>query len=303
MVQNFTRENDENGVISVRPMPSPEELEAFYAGIYFQQTPSATFSTQYSDEELAQRRLRADLAMFALARIDGIEDELGAFLEIGCGEGFLLHAAQERGYRVKGVDFSDVGLRNFNPQLLKRVEIGDAFGILDRILGGEECFQVCALMNVLEHVRDAELLLRGVRKVLLPDGVAIVTVPNDYSPIQARLMEEGLIDHEFWFQPPQHLHYFNVDSVKRFAAHCGFDVVDSFADFPIDFFLFHPGSNYVKNSEQGKSAHNARIMLDLLLAERGIEPYYRFCQAVSACGAGRNVTVLLRSRKKGSCKQ
>jgi hypothetical protein len=62
-------------------------------------------------------------------------------------------------------------------------------------------------------------------------------------------------------------------------------------------FLFHPGSNYVLRREQGKAAHQARLTLDLLLAERGLGPYHRFCQAMSGCGIGRNVTVILRSRR------
>lgn len=296
VIRNFIREYGESGVVSVKPMPTREELEAFYADVYFQQTPSATFHTQYTEEELHQRRLRAELVLYALTQAGAACGEKGSFLEVGCGEGFLLQAAQDDGYMVKGVDFSDAGLRSFHPHLLEKVEIGDAYRILERLLASEERFRVCAMMNVLEHVIDAEALLRGVSQIIARDGIAVVTVPNDFSPIQRKLMDKEFIDHEFWFQPPQHLHYFNVDTIEKFADHCGFEVVDTFADFPIDFFLFHPGSNYVRDAEQGKAAHRARIMLDLLLAERGLEPYYRFCQAVSACGAGRNVTVLLRPR-------
>lgn len=298
MVQNFTKLRDVDGVVSVTPMPTPKDLEAFYADVYFQQPPSATYSTQYTEEELKQRRLRAELLLFAFVQAGVNRSKKRSFLEIGCGEGFLLQAAQNYGYRVKGVDFSDVGLRNFHPGLLEKVEIGDARCILKRLLVCEERFAVCAMINVLEHVIDPEMLLKGVRQIIDRDGVVAVTVPNDFSSSQLKLMDNGLIEHEFWFLPPQHLHYFNIDSIRKFAVRCGFDVVDIFADFPIDFFLFHPGSNYVRNPEQGKAAHNARIMLDLLLAEQGLEPYYRFCQAMSACGVGRNVTVLLRPNEK-----
>lgn len=296
VIGNFTRECAKSGVVSVKPMPTREELEAFYADVYFQQPSSATFNIQYTEEELHQRRLRAELALYALRQAGANSGEKGAFLEVGCGEGFFLQAAQDDGYMVKGVDFSDAGLRNFHPHLLDKVEIGDAYRILERLLASEERFRVCAMMNVLEHVIDAEALLRGVSQILTREGIVVVTVPNDFSPVQRKLMDKECIDHEFWFQPPQHLHYFNVDTIEKFAVHCGFEVIDTFADFPIDFFLFHPGSNYVRNAEQGKGVHKARIMLDLLLAERGLAPYHRFCQAVSGCGAGRNVTVLLRPR-------
>jgi len=102
------------------------------------------------------------------------------------------------------------------------------------------------------------------------------------------------VDHDYWFLPPQHLHYFNIDTIGPFMESVGFEVVDMFGDFPIELFLFHPGSNYAVNRENGPAAHRARVALDLLLAERGIENYYRFCQAMSACGIGRNVCVLVR---------
>lgn len=292
-VQGFDRKLDGNGVISVTPMPTQDELAAFYADIYYQEAPSATFSDHYSKEEMEQRCRRAELVLFSLAEA-GSKGGGSTFLEVGCGEGFLLHAAKEQGYAVHGVDFSDVGLSNFNPHLLDSVEIGDAYQILDNLLSIGELFDVCAVQNVLEHVIDPETLLRRMRRILSPGGVAVVTVPNDFSRVQEKLMEKGLVDREFWFQPPQHLHYFNVDSIRAFANHCGFTVVDAFADFPIDFFLFHPGSNYVGKPECGKGAHEARIMLDLLLVERGMPAYHQFCQALSGCGAGRNVTVLLR---------
>ena len=291
----FDKRKTACGVISVMPMPSPEELKAFYAQVYYQKLPSATYSVSYSEEELAHRRLRAELLLFALAQA-GVSGERHEprMLEIGCGEGFLLQAAKERGYLIKGVDFSDHGLRKFHPELLVNVEVGDAYKILDRLLGEGEIFDICVMQNVLEHVIDPEALLKKVRRILGSNGIVMVTVPNDFSPVQKRLVEKGLVDHEYWFHPPQHLHYFNVDTIKPFAAKCGFEVEDAFADFPIDFFLFHPGSNYVQEPAQGKGAHQARIMLDLLLAERGLGAYHAFCRAVTACGAGRNVTVSLR---------
>jgi len=45
---------------------------------------------------------------------------------------------------------------------------------------------------------------------------------------------------------------------------------------------------------RGKGAHQARAALDLLLSQKGIEPYHAFCQAMSQCGFGRNVTVILQ---------
>ncbi|MDH3348771.1 MAG: class I SAM-dependent methyltransferase [Desulfobulbaceae bacterium] len=68
---------------------------------------------------------------------------------------------------------------------------------------------MCFMMNVLEHVIDAEILLKAVHQITDHDGIVVVSVPNDFSSTRQKLMDKGFIDHEFWFQPSQHLHYFN----------------------------------------------------------------------------------------------
>ncbi len=297
-IKNYFITTSDIGVISANPIPTYEELAKFYEDIYYQKTPSASYNTQYSKEELKQRRLRADLLLYAIAESNGNGAAASSFLDIGCGEGFLLNTAKEQGYTIQGIDFSTVGLNNFNPHLLCDVEIGDSYKILDQFVSEGRHFNVCVMQNLLEHIISPEILLRKTHDILLPEGIVVITIPNDFSMVQKELIKKGLVDHEYWFLPPQHLHYFNVDSIRAFANKCAFDVIDTFADFPIDFFLFHPGSNYIKDSRQGKDAHKARVMIDLILAKRGLAAYLQFCRAVSNCGAGRNITVLMRQHAK-----
>ena len=139
---------------------------------------------------------------------------------------------------------------------------------------------------------------------LIGAGAAITTVTagpdvdatdnNDFSRIQMKAKAQGLISRQFWVAPPQHLHYFNTITLPSFLAAMGFATLDAFADFPIEFFLYHPGSNYIENSSAGKQAHKARVELDLLLAENGVAPLHGLCQAMTRCGVGRNVTVIAR---------
>jgi hypothetical protein len=133
-----------------------------------------------------------------------------------------------------------------------------------------------------------------IRRLLKPGGVAVITVPNDFSRIQMKAEAQGLISRQFWVAPPQHLHYFNTDTLPPFMTAMGFVTLDAFADFPIEFFLYHPGSNYIEDPSAGKPAHKARVALDLLLAENGIGPLHGLCQAMTKCGIGRNVTVIAR---------
>jgi SAM-dependent methyltransferase len=286
----------EEGFISATPMPSTAELDAFYANVYYQHQASSTYQAEYSKDEWAQKILRAALLMHALDVVRGKLSRSDQFLEIGCGEGVVLAAAAEAGYSVAGLDFSSFAVEKFNPKYAKDVTTGDAFDLLDRYIGEGRKKAVCVVQNVLEHVRDPDGLFSRIAGVLEPDGHVVVTVPNDFSRIQQLATDLSMIDREYWFSPPQHLHYFNIDNLRTFCEQKGYDVVDSYGDFPIEFFLFHPGSNYVLRPESGKAAHHARIVLDLMLAERGIESYHRFCQAMTDCGVGRNVTLILRPK-------
>lgn len=290
----FKKRKTPYGAISVSPVPSPEELANFYAEIYYQENSAQSYAYDYSEEEIAQRRLRAELMLYALEKISPPVKKGEPFLEIGCGEGFILQAAAEKGYTIHGVDFSEFGIRKLHPELTDKVEFGDAYEILQRHLAADKHFKICVMQNVLEHIIDPPLLLQKVKNILLPGGIVSVTVPNDYSQLQQKAKETKMVDEEYWFLPSQHLHYFNAENIRDFAAYCGYEVVDSYADFPIDIFLFHPGSNYVKNKSNGKAAHQARLTLDLLLGEQGMGAYHRFYQALADCGMGRNVTVLLK---------
>ena len=78
----------------------------------------------------------------------------------------------------------------------------------------------------------------------------------------------------------------------------GFDVRLAYASFPIDWFLMHPGSNYVADPAQGKPAHRARMAIDLVLAQAGMGAYLGLAKALFACGAGRSLTVIARPLAK-----
>ena len=291
--KDYRKVSNPEGYVSASPLPEPDELAEFYRDLYYQVPQTATYQETYPPEELAQRKLRGALLMYALERAR-CQPAIGAtFLEVGAGEGFVLKAAAEAGFDVEGLDFSDFGMKKFHPELLDKLDVGDAFRLLEKRLDDGRVADICVLQNVLEHVIDPKDLLQRIRAVLAADGVAAITVPNDYSRVQQRAIELGMVDSEYWFLPPQHLHYFNMNSLKALVEAQGFQVINAYGDFPIEMFLFHPGSNYARNPDVGREAHRARLALDLLLAENGLESYYDFCRAMAACGVGRNITVIL----------
>jgi len=282
----------EDGWRSIEPTPSPQALQAFYSQAYFQES-HGTYAPAYSEVELAHRALLAQLMLAALGRARG-GAAAGRLLEIGCGEGWFLKAALAAGHDARGLEFSEDGLKRFNPDLASRVEFGDAFAALDRLIAQGAAVEACVMEHVLEHVADPQALLARLPAILAPGAVVAITVPNDFSAVQLAARRLGHIDRDFWVAPPQHLNYFDADSLPRLLQRTGFEVVGGYASFPIDWFLFHPGANYVRTPQAGKAAHQARMALDLIMAERGMPAFLQLAEAYLACGVGRSLTLIAR---------
>lgn len=290
-MKSYTKFKQKEGFYSVEPLPSKEELAEFYEQIYYQDSASVTYQQSYSDDELKHKKLRAELLLHSL-EVQGMES--GRFLEVGCGEGFLLGEALRKGFEISGIDFSIHGVTKFNSEVAEYVSTGDAFDLLDQLIERKLKFDICILQNVLEHVIDPVGLLVRLKQVISEEGLLVITVPNDFSKLQDEVIGSGIAPSEYWFAPPQHLHYFNTESLPCFLNANGYKVLDAYADFPIEMFLFHPGSNYSQDKSLGNHAHKARIALDLLLSQNGIESYHLYCQSLTECGAGRNITVVLQ---------
>lgn len=94
-------------------------------------------------------------------------------LDIGCGSGYLLKKMLSHGWDAWGVDPFPRGAAAtpfLNQNVFK--------GTIDEIHGGP--FYVITAVEVLEHVDDYMNLLASIVKLLHPQGIIIVTVPNDW---------------------------------------------------------------------------------------------------------------------------
>lgn len=287
----------EHQIIAVAPLPSEQELSDYYSQKYYQESDGkkTTYDAVYTADELEYKKLESRMTL------QGMKENIGklknpAILELGCGEGFLVSEALEQGYNITGIDFSSFGVEKWNPSILKNCSFGNVYDFLNDGFKSGKKYDVCILRNVLEHVIDPPALLTQISRVLGKDGIVLVTVPNDYSDLQNLAMEKKYIDNEFWFAPPDHLYYFNTKNIVPFLEQEDFTVIDMFSSFPVDFFLFHSGSNYIANKENGKAAHFARITIDLLLAKEGMDKFLNLYRAMAACGIGRDFTSVIKKK-------
>jgi 2-polyprenyl-3-methyl-5-hydroxy-6-metoxy-1,4-benzoquinol methylase len=290
---DFQKRKMLSGYIEAVPRPTPQELDAFYREQYWRDGVTVSYQTQYTDDEIRQKQMRAAATVEAIAQSLGARSNV-SFLEIGAGEGFLLADALRRGWNCQGVDFQRAPVENFNPTALDSFVVANPAEYLEERIQRKDKFSVIALQHVLEHVLEPDTLMRRVRDILEPDGLFFVQVPNDYSHIQNEATARGLIDKEHWFLPPQHLNYFNTKTFTGYAAGQGFAILDMFADFPIEFYLWGNQINYVRDRTLGPLAHKARVELDLLMSQAGMEKYLDFYRALSAVGMGRNLCAIMK---------
>ena len=287
----------EEGFTSTRPLPSSEELKIFYAETYYQTPKSTTYQSEYSSLDLDYKFLKSKALIHAINALKKLKGK--TFLDIGTGEGFLLNEAQIIGSKVTGLDFSDFGVNKFFPHLISDHIKGDVFDSLSMLISEGTKFSVCASTNVLEHVVNPDLFIQQIRQLLEPNGVVAITVPNDYSDIQLLARKEGYIDNDFWFVPPDHLNYFNAESLLNYMSNKRFEILDAFSDFPIDLFLLHSGSNYIADKSKGFEANKARMQHDVLLAGKyGLDKYLEYYRAMFKVGLGRDVTIIARMLKE-----
>lgn len=101
-------------------------------------------------------------------------------LDIGCNEGAFSRILCEKGYECLGIDIDDKRIetarRSLNSERLKfevqnATELGTPDGSYDLIL----------CLEVIEHLDDPEKLLDEIRRVMKPEGLLIISTPNNCS--------------------------------------------------------------------------------------------------------------------------
>lgn len=100
-------------------------------------------------------------------------------LDVGCWWGWLVQYASERGARVTGFDRDDGHIRDAMAYLrsAQGLCVADAL----RMPYASETFDVIVSIHTMEHVHPEQGMVAEIRRVLKPDGVLLLSVPNDWS--------------------------------------------------------------------------------------------------------------------------
>jgi 2-polyprenyl-3-methyl-5-hydroxy-6-metoxy-1,4-benzoquinol methylase len=281
------------GYYSLKIKPTNEALSNYYSTKYYQEL-QGSYEDNYSDEDVIYIHNKQSFLYKCLMKINSEYNYGRKFLDIGCGEGWTLKYFKEKGFSVKGVDFSDFGIKKLNSNLLKYFIKDDIDNFLKTEISKKNNYDVINLTNVIEHVLDPEKLLSDLKLLLSVEGVIIVTFPNDFSKMQELLLKGESVNNEFWISNPDHISYFTKDSFSNLAVSLEYKIESILADFPIDLFLLNKHSNYMKDKAKGKEAHHSRTRIINLLSEIDLELCVEAFLNFGSMGFGRNLTVFLK---------
>ena len=106
----------------------------------------------------------------------------GPWVDLGCGQGALLQFAQQQGYTgILGVDASKEML-GIASETGMPVELGDVREWL--AAAPSEYFKIVSAFDLMEHFSrdDGFDMLRQIRRILEPNGVCLLQMPNAASP-------------------------------------------------------------------------------------------------------------------------
>jgi 2-polyprenyl-3-methyl-5-hydroxy-6-metoxy-1,4-benzoquinol methylase len=190
------------GYAAIHPQPSDDVLAQIYGAHYE--------LLKESDHRDELKRATAEHYLKLIAAYRAGSDH-GALLEVGCGTGEFLAAASQMGYTVFGAEISESACE------LARKKIGSAArvitGDIDSVQGR---YDVIALNDVIEHVRDPRAALKKIHDLLNARGAVFMATPN-LDSWSARLLGNRWMEFKL-----EHLHYFRPKTLALLLAECGF---------------------------------------------------------------------------------
>lgn len=140
-------------------------------------------------------------------------------LDVGCGNGAFMRAAQEYGYTVEGVDISEEGVAYCREQGMH----ARAGSFLEMDFSGP--YDVITMWDVVEHLKRPSDFIERAESLLHDDGILLLKIPGferaTFYPVHVWgrliLLEPGA---------PSHIQYFTRASLSTLLDRCGFERID-----------------------------------------------------------------------------
>lgn len=136
----------------------------------------------------------------------------GTLLDIGCGTGEFLKMCKDAKWNVIGIEPDETTRKNAIEKYGLNVKSEESIQQLN-----ESSFDVITMWHVLEHVPFLNQRVEEIKRLLKPNGLVIIAVPNCTSL-------DAIIYKEDWaaYDVPRHLYHFTPKDISALFKNHGF---------------------------------------------------------------------------------
>lgn len=223
------------GLTFTKNVPGPDYIAPYYDSpeyLSHNDKPTSIFGKIYQIAKKINTTLKTKAIIGQLQH--------GNVLEIGLGTGDLLHRLQANGWNVTGTELSDHARAIAQAKL--NVDLYATIAECNHIK--ESSQDRVIMMHVLEHVYNLHETIAFSHKVLKPNGLLIVAVPNLNSADSQHYQQ-----HWAALDVPRHLYHFTPSSLKHILSIHRFEITRQ-TIMPFDpFFISLISENQIKSSK------------------------------------------------------
>jgi SAM-dependent methyltransferase len=200
------------GLVQLHPLPDASLCSALYGDAYFESPAAGIGYGDYGAQEAEYLETFAEDLRRIAAFVGG-----GSTLDVGCGYGYFLAAAEAAGFEAWGVDLAPLAVEVARRRFPGRVFAGSPADVAEL---ARRRFDLVFASHVIEHVADPVGFLRDLAGRVSDSGVLVLVTPNVRS-LLARVSGRRWVS----FKVPEHLAYYSPATIRRLAAAAGLEVM------------------------------------------------------------------------------
>jgi 2-polyprenyl-3-methyl-5-hydroxy-6-metoxy-1,4-benzoquinol methylase len=269
------------GYAHLEKLPGEKSLATFYESEFWQVTKAGSL------EKIEAQRKWWEAVYGDWLTLLGLYTPGVTLLDVGCGYGHFLQAAQRDHWDVDGIE------PNAEAAQAARKMTGLDDG---RIYSGTWVDfpkihpDVVSAILLIEHLLAPLEFLEWCHVQLNNDGLLLVVVPNDLSQIQQAV--NGKVGKPYWWIEKTHINYFTPVTLSNLLGRAGFAVLKTTTLFPMENFL-RDGQDYTVSEHLGTQLHKKVEVFDLKMTPERRRAYYA---GLARHGLGREIVMIARRK-------
>ena len=255
------------GYYTIDPLPDNKELNFFYQNNYLNNDKKLSNMGMDVGSKDVIERFHHDREYDEIVKYldEHFNNRNIKILDVGCGKGEFLKYLKKEGFdSLYGTELNSniiaPGINIFN------------CGFLD--FHTDEKFDFITMTNVLEHIIPVNQFIQKSYYLLNDNGRIRIQVPNDLSYTQYCALKEKEKPIFYFFCPPEHINYFDFESIKALLVTSNFDIDYQTTNWCMDFFLLM-GIDYSLERSLGKKCHQYRINFEYMMGQDFLIKFYK----------------------------